>query len=78
MRRCQVSEKRAKQWCSAKGGIPHFETSAKEAIAVEEAFHAIARNALQNESEEEPYIPQTVDVRSQQSSRRGAAGPGCC
>ena len=25
----QVSEKKAKQWCGAKGGIPHFDTSAK-------------------------------------------------
>lgn len=73
-----MSEKRAKQWCTAKGGIPHFETSAKEAIAVEEAFLAIARNALQNESEEEPYIPETVDVRSQHAGGRRAPGPTCC
>lgn len=25
----QVSEKKARQWCGAKGGIPHFDTSAK-------------------------------------------------
>lgn len=25
----QVSEKKAKQWCGAKGAIPHFDTSAK-------------------------------------------------
>jgi hypothetical protein len=25
----QVSEKKAKQWCAAKGGIPHYDTSAK-------------------------------------------------
>ena len=74
----QVTEKKAKQWCTAKGAIPHFETSAKEAIAVEEAFIAIARNALQNETEEEPYIPETIDVRSQHRSRRGSAGPACC
>lgn len=29
----QVSEKKAKQWCSAKGGIPHFDTSAKARAA---------------------------------------------
>ena len=56
--------------------MPHFETSAKEAIAVEDAFMAIARNALQNESEEEPYIPETIDVRSQQTARR--PGATCC
>ena len=25
-----VSEKKAKSWCTSKGGIPYFETSAKE------------------------------------------------
>lgn len=49
----QVSEKRAKQWCTSKGGIPFFETSAKEGTDVEAAFQKIVHNALQNESEEE-------------------------
>ena len=39
------------------GGIPHFDTSAKEDINVEEAFQTIARNALQNEAEEELFVP---------------------
>ncbi|KIH89133.1 hypothetical protein SPBR_08986 [Sporothrix brasiliensis 5110] len=34
--------------------IPYFETSAKEAINVEQAFEVIAKNALQQESEEFP------------------------
>ncbi len=72
----QVSEKKAKQWCTAKGAIPHFETSAKENIEVEGAFLTIAKNALQNETEEEPYIPETIDVRAQQAARR--TGPACC
>lgn len=49
----QVTEKRAKQWATAKGGIPCFETSAKEDVNVDEAFATIARNALKNETEEE-------------------------
>jgi Ras-related protein Rab-7A len=49
----QVSEKKAKQWCGAKGNIPFFETSAKEDINVDAAFQTIARNALKNETEEE-------------------------
>lgn len=28
----QVSEKKAKQWCASKGGIPHFDTSAKVGV----------------------------------------------
>ena len=49
----QVTEKKAKQWCAAKGGIPYFETSAKEDLNVDGAFQCIARNALKNETEEE-------------------------
>jgi Ras-related protein Rab-7A len=33
-----ISQKRAMAFCQGKGGIPYFETSAKEAINVEQAF----------------------------------------
>jgi Ras-related protein Rab-7A len=44
--RVKVSRKRAEAWCETNGSIPYFETSAKEAINVEQAFQQIARNAL--------------------------------
>lgn len=34
----QIPQKRAQAFCQSKGGIPYFETSAKEAINVEQAF----------------------------------------
>lgn len=48
----QVTQKRAMTWCQSKGNIPYFETSAKEAINVEQAFQTVAKNALQQEAEE--------------------------
>jgi hypothetical protein len=51
--RRQVSQKRAMTWCQAKGNIPYFETSAKEALNVEQAFQTIAKNALAQEAETE-------------------------
>ena len=33
-----ISSKRAASFCQSKGGIPYFETSAKEAVNVEQAF----------------------------------------
>jgi Ras-related protein Rab-7A len=42
-------------FCQAKGNIPYFETSAKEAINVEQAFQTIAKNALQQETDVELY-----------------------
>ncbi|RYP59742.1 hypothetical protein DL769_008410 [Monosporascus sp. CRB-8-3] len=44
---------RAATFCQSKGDIPYFETSAKEAINVEQAFEVIARNALAQEESEE-------------------------
>lgn len=46
----QVTTKRAQGWCQSKNNIPYFETSAKEAINVEQAFQTIARNALKQVS----------------------------
>ncbi|KAI9678563.1 MAG: Rab GTPase ypt7 [Caeruleum heppii] len=48
-----ISSKRAMTFCESKGGIPYFETSAKEAINVEQAFEVIARQALEQEASEE-------------------------
>ncbi|KAL2888703.1 GTP-binding protein ypt7 [Ceratocystis lukuohia] len=48
-----ISNRRAMAFCQAKGGIPYFETSAKEAINIEQAFEVIARNALAQEESEE-------------------------
>lgn len=49
----QVATKRAKSWCVSKGDIPYFETSAKEAIHVDQAFQQVAKLALQQESAEQ-------------------------
>ena len=40
----QISSKRAMTFCQSKGGIPYFETSAKEAINVEGAFEGKSKN----------------------------------
>ena len=71
-----VAQKRALAWCQAKGNIPYFETSAKEAINVEQAFQVIARNALKQESEEDIYLPDTIDV-TQQPAGSSASGCNC-
>ncbi|EGX51376.1 hypothetical protein TWF569_001792 [Orbilia oligospora] len=49
----QVPQKRAMAFCQSKGNLPYFETSAKEAINVEQAFEVIARHALAQEEAEE-------------------------
>ncbi|KAI8997157.1 small GTPase superfamily [Pilobolus umbonatus] len=65
-----VTQKRAMAFCQAKGNIPYFETSAKEAINVEQAFQTIARNALQQETDVELYNDMGDNIRIDNDSSR--------
>jgi len=70
-----VSTKRAQSWCQSKGNIPYFETSAKAAINVEQAFQTIAKNALRQEAEGEvDFVPDTVNIDQNVTEKKG----GCC
>ncbi|RXW18433.1 hypothetical protein EST38_g7427 [Candolleomyces aberdarensis] len=71
----QVTQKRAMAWCQAKGNLPYFETSAKEAINVEQAFQSVAVKALQqgeddNLFNDNPY--GNVDLEPHETQ-----APGC-
>ncbi|CAI5687936.1 unnamed protein product [Oreochromis niloticus] len=47
----QVTTKRAQAWCQSKNNIPYFETSAKDATNLEQAFQTIVCNALKQASQ---------------------------
>ncbi|KAG1436802.1 hypothetical protein G6F56_013404 [Rhizopus delemar] len=68
-----VSQKRAMSWCQSKGNVPYFETSAKEAINVEQAFQTIAKNALSQETDVDIDFPDTIQI----PSGRQEHDPGC-
>jgi Ras-related protein Rab-7A len=68
-----VSQKRALAWCQAKGNIPYFETSAKEAINVEQAFQTIAENALHQEPEVEIDFPDPINLHHDTGASSGCA-----
>merc|ERR1712079_110041 len=56
-----VSDTRAQSWCQSKNDIPYFETSAKEAVNVDQAFQCIAKKALEQEAVQAPVsIPDVV------------------
>uniref|UniRef100_A0AAZ3S3C1 RAB7a, member RAS oncogene family n=1 Tax=Oncorhynchus tshawytscha TaxID=74940 RepID=A0AAZ3S3C1_ONCTS len=75
----QVTTKRAQAWCQSKNNIPYFETSAKEAINVEQAFQTIARNALKQETEVELYneFPEPIKLDRNERSKPSAEACSC-
>jgi len=71
-----VSQKRASSWCQSHGNIPYFETSAKEAINVEQAFQTIAKNALKQEQDDgEIFLPEGIVLGQNQPDK--PTGCGC-
>lgn len=83
----------AEEWCRTAASatimgsqpLPHFETSAKTAESVEEAFQEAARRALMYEdykkrSQPQLFVPppnEPINLRHQNSSM-STQGPGCC
>jgi len=97
----RIPLQRAEDWCvqaantnvagglmGGSGNMPlqHYETSAKTALNVDEAFHEVARLALQYEdykkrSTPQLFVPPTqdpIDLRRQASSSSYDNGPSCC
>jgi Ras-related protein Rab-7A len=58
----RVSAKRAQNWCTQKGNIPYFETSAKENIEVEQAFQKIAKDALTQDEDVNLDFPPPIKL----------------
>lgn len=73
----QVSAKRAQGWCQSKNNIPYFETSAKEAINVEQAFQTIAKNALAQETEVELYNDFPDQIKLDNNPNKPQGGCAC-
>ncbi|CCH46032.1 hypothetical protein BN7_5619 [Wickerhamomyces ciferrii] len=48
-----INNKKAQQFANNLGNLPLFQTSAKEAVNIDQAFDVIARNALQQEENDE-------------------------
>ena len=72
-RRVNVEE--ATRWCEQNGKLPHFETSAKDAVNVNLTFVAAIRrmSALSHSSNSMKHQDCAVDLKSP-----GEKGGGCC
>ncbi len=69
----KVSDVSARAWCDQNGGLPYFETSAKDAVNVDHAFvEAIRRVNVLSQVSTVKHSDYTVDL-----SRKSSQG-GCC
>ncbi|CAI0554895.1 unnamed protein product [Linum tenue] len=68
-----VSEKKAREWCSSKGDIPYFETSAKEDYYVDDAFQSVAKVALQTDHQHDIYYQDISEAVSEVDQRGSCA-----
>lgn len=77
----RVTKQMANEFCNARHNIQFFETSAKEAIGVENAFKQIAIIALSRDAEDETdsYAPATVNLgpAAGGANAGGGGGGGC-
>jgi len=74
------SRARAQTWAKSKSDTPCFETSARDAVNVEQAFMDLIRNALKQGSlqKADVYVPQTLSLNA--ANNEGYAnqlGSGC-
>ncbi|EEA06985.1 Rab7 GTPase protein, putative [Cryptosporidium muris RN66] len=73
----KVSSQRALAWCKGKH-IQYFETSAKNATNVDEAFEEIGRRALSRETtDEQAYFPEPLTLNNQNQQEFGLSGCSC-
>ena len=74
-----MTTKRAMQWCQEKNNVPYFETSAKEAVNVEQAFQTIAKNALAREKEQDNYqdIPEHINLGNSEQNKPASSSCNC-
>jgi Ras-related protein Rab-7A len=58
----KVSKAKAQEWCKSFGGIPYYETSAKENVAIDEAFIEVAKVAVKREGDAGAglFMPETI------------------
>lgn len=73
-----ISAKRAQQWCQTKNNIPYFETSAKEALNVDQAFQSIARSALSLQNQNVDLYNEFPDqIKLTNTTKSNASGDNC-
>mmetsp|Transcript_25723 Transcript_25723/g.50334 ORF Transcript_25723/g.50334 Transcript_25723/m.50334 type:complete len:208 (-) Transcript_25723:174-797(-) len=73
----KVSDTKLTEWCEKRGNLPHFETSAKDTINVDQAFETVARQALQYEANNKElyFVTPGVDMEDEEKAKTQLS---CC
>jgi len=71
-----VTTKQARTWCRRKG-IPHYETSAKELLCVDQALDKVVREALKHEVEAQRYEYRQLKINAKEGSEKRPNNCGC-
>ena len=74
-----MAPRQASQWSAAKGNIPSFEASARDALNVEQAFYEVAHRALALEQQADQYsdFPDQIRLGADHMSRRDRESCNC-
>ena len=74
----QVTTEAAKEWCIANGNIPYYETSAKTAVRVDEAFSAAVQRVVELDRRQDMKSSATTEsiVLSKKPSNKPQSS--CC
>mmetsp|Transcript_30680 Transcript_30680/g.57325 ORF Transcript_30680/g.57325 Transcript_30680/m.57325 type:complete len:208 (-) Transcript_30680:369-992(-) len=73
----EVSDTKLEDWCERRGNLPHFETSAKDTINVDQAFETVARQAIQYEANNKELYFATPGV-DMEDDEKAKTELSCC
>ena len=73
----KVTKAKAENWCQNNGNYRYFETSAKDDIAVNDAFETITTLASEQVKEEEIYIPSTIKLNDTTKNKTPQQSQNC-
>ncbi|XP_071786293.1 ras-related protein Rab-9A-like [Asterias amurensis] len=74
----QVTQEAAMEWCASNGNIPYYETSAKTAVRVDEAFKAAVQRVVELDRKQDLKTSPTTDSIVLKTKPSNKPHSSCC